>query len=61
MLNYQCFEKLAMTGDSSKSDNVREYFIKLREFLVENQKIIYQYIFLLLMKEKIIFLKLVEL
>ena len=42
MLNYQCFEKLAMTGDSSKSENVREYFIKLREFLVENQKIIYQ-------------------
>jgi len=42
MLNYQCFEKLAMTDDSSKSENVREYFVKLREFLVENQKIIYQ-------------------
>ena len=42
MLNYQCFEKLAMTGDSPKSEDVREYFVKLREFLVENQKIIYQ-------------------
>ncbi len=42
MLNYQCFEKLAMTGDSAKSEDVREYFVKLREFLVENQKIIYQ-------------------
>jgi hypothetical protein len=42
MLNYQCFEKLAMSGDSEKSELVREYFIKLREFLVENQKIIYQ-------------------
>ena len=42
MLNYQCFEKLAMSGDSKESENVREYFVKLREFLVENQKIIYQ-------------------
>jgi phage anti-repressor protein len=42
MLNYQCFEKLAMSGDSKKSEEVREYFVKLREFLVENQKSIYQ-------------------
>jgi hypothetical protein len=42
MLNYQCFEKLAMTGDSNNSEKIREYFVKLREFLVENQKIIYQ-------------------
>jgi phage anti-repressor protein len=42
MLNYQCFEKLAMTGDSEKSEAVREYFIKLREFLVENQHLFYQ-------------------
>ena len=42
MLNYQCFEKLAMSGDSDKSESVREYFVKLREFLVENQKLIYQ-------------------
>ena len=42
MLNYQCFEKLAMSGDSSKSEAIREYFVKIREFLVENQKLIYQ-------------------
>jgi hypothetical protein len=42
MLNYQCFEKLAMSSDSKKSEENREYFVKLREFLVENQKSIYQ-------------------
>jgi len=42
MINYQCFEKLAMSGDSPKSEAVRMYFIKLREFLVENQQLIYQ-------------------
>ena len=42
MLNYQCFERLAMSGDSEKSESVRMYFIKLREFLVENQHLIYQ-------------------
>jgi phage anti-repressor protein len=42
MLNYQCFEKLAMSSDSMKSESVRMYFIKLREFLVENQQLIYQ-------------------
>ena len=42
MLNYQCFEKLAMTGDSKKSEMVRNYFIKIREFLVENKNVIYQ-------------------
>jgi phage anti-repressor protein len=42
MLNYQCFEKLAMSGDTKESETVREYFIKLREFLIENQKSIYQ-------------------
>ncbi len=42
MLNYQCFEKLAMSGNSDRSEDVREYFVKLREFLVENQHIIYQ-------------------
>ncbi len=38
MVNYQCFEKLAMSGDSAKSESVRMYFIKLREFLVKNHK-----------------------
>ena len=42
MINYQCFEKLAMTGDSKKSESIRMYFIKLREFLVNNQQLIYQ-------------------
>ena len=42
MINYQCFEKLAMSGDSAESEAIRMYFIKLREFLVENQKLIYQ-------------------
>jgi hypothetical protein len=42
MLNYACFEKLAMSGDSPKSESVRMYFIKLREFIVNNQESIYQ-------------------
>ena len=42
MLNYQCFEKLAMSGDSDKSEAVRNYFIKIREFITENQALIYQ-------------------
>lgn len=41
-LNYQCFERLAMSGDSNKSEQVRSYFIKLREFLVDNQNAINQ-------------------
>ena len=42
MINYQCFERLAMSGDTQKSESVRMYFIKLREFLTENQRLIYQ-------------------
>ena len=42
MLNYQCFERLAMSGDSAKSETIRMYFVKLREFLTENQHVIYQ-------------------
>ncbi len=42
MLNYQCFERLAMSGDSVKSESVRNYFVKLREFLTDNQKVILQ-------------------
>jgi phage anti-repressor protein len=41
-INYQCFEKIAMSGDTQKSESVRMYFIKLREFIVENQKMIFQ-------------------
>jgi superfamily II DNA or RNA helicase len=35
MLNYQCFEKLAMSGDSKCSEIIRLYFIKLRQFITE--------------------------
>jgi len=42
MINYQCFEKIAMNGDTDESEAIRMYFIKLREFIIENQNIIYQ-------------------
>ena len=42
MLNYACFEKLAMSGDSKQSEVVRMYFTKLREFITDNQRVIYQ-------------------
>lgn len=42
MLNYACFEKIAMGGNSPKSESVRMYFVKLRQFIVENQHLIYQ-------------------
>ncbi len=32
MLNYQYFKRLAMSGDTQKSEYVRMYFVKLREF-----------------------------
>jgi hypothetical protein len=31
-----------MSGDSPKSETVRMYFVKLREFITDNQKLIYQ-------------------
>lgn len=42
MINYPCFEKLAMNGDSEESETIRMYFIKLRQFLTNNQELIYQ-------------------
>jgi 23S rRNA maturation mini-RNase III len=42
MLNYACFEKLAMSGDSKQSEVVRMYFTKMREFITDNQRVIYQ-------------------
>ena len=42
MINYSAFEKLAMSGDSIKSESIRMYFVKLRQFIVENQNLIYQ-------------------
>ena len=42
MINYQCFERLAMSCDSEQSETIRMYFVKLREFITENQHLIYQ-------------------
>jgi len=42
MLNYPCFERLAMSGDSKQSEVIRMYFVKLRQFITENQHLIYQ-------------------
>lgn len=42
MLNYSGFERIAMTSNSQKAESVRLYFIKLREFLVDNQHLFYQ-------------------
>jgi phage anti-repressor protein len=42
MVNYKCFENLAMMGETEESNAVREYFIKLREFIRDNQHLIYQ-------------------
>lgn len=41
-INYQCFERLAMLGDSEESEVVRLYFMKLREFITDNQHVIFQ-------------------
>ena len=42
MLNYPCFEKLAMSSDSDNSESVKIYFSELRRFIYDNQTIIYQ-------------------
>lgn len=42
MLNYVCFEKLAMNGNTEASRLVRNYFVILRKFLFENRRLIYQ-------------------
>ena len=42
MINYQCFERFAMSSDTNNSESIRMYFVKLREFLTENQRLIYQ-------------------
>jgi len=31
MLNYLCFEKLAITGDSKESNKICQTFLKIRE------------------------------
>jgi phage anti-repressor protein len=30
MLNYNCFERIAMNSDSKKSESIRMYFVKIR-------------------------------
>jgi phage anti-repressor protein len=42
MLNYPCFKRLAMSGDSKQSEVVRMYFTKLRESIPNNKNVIYQ-------------------
>lgn len=39
-LNYACFERIAMNGDTPESETVRLYFSKLREFITDNQYIL---------------------
>ena len=42
MCNYQCFERVALLSDSVKSEEIRMYFVKITQFIIENQKLIYQ-------------------
>jgi hypothetical protein len=42
LLNYQCFERIAMAGHTPESESVRMYFIQLRKFLSENQNVMGQ-------------------
>lgn len=44
-ITYKCFESLAMRSESIKGEEVRGYFIKLREFIQYNQNLIYQAMF----------------
>jgi hypothetical protein len=36
MINYQCFEKIAMSSETQQSDTIKLYLI------IENQKIMFQ-------------------
>ena len=42
MVNYECFERLAMMGKTIQAEIIRQYFIKLRRFLTDNQHLIFQ-------------------
>ena len=42
LLTYSCFERLCMNGDSVKSEVVRMYFTKLRQFLTEHASLVKQ-------------------
>ena len=48
VLNFACLERLAMSGDTEEAEEaeeVRTYFIKLREFLTDNRHLISQSLF----------------
>ena len=42
MCNYPCFERVALLSNSVKSEEIRMYFVKITQFIIENQKLIYQ-------------------
>jgi hypothetical protein len=42
MLNYKCFERIAMSSRSKESANVRYYFSQLRDFIYQNQNVLMQ-------------------
>ncbi len=42
MLNYKCFEKIALKSNSDESHRIHQYFIELREFIFNNSKLIEQ-------------------
>lgn len=42
LLSYPCFERICMNGDNEKSEVVRLYFSKLREFLTDKAKLVKQ-------------------
>lgn len=41
-LNYKCFERIAMSGNTKRSEEVRAYFTLIREFLTSNAVLIKQ-------------------
>ena len=41
MINYQSFEKIVMSSETQQSNTIKLYLIKLREFIIENQKIMF--------------------
>lgn len=36
MLNYCCFEKIVISSDSPKSEDIQSFFFKSKEFLINN-------------------------
>lgn len=42
MLNYKCFERIAMSSRTKEAEAVKFYYIKLREFITDYNKILLQ-------------------